>query len=119
MYVHWNRNLVQGRISGVQKQRASVNAAGFWANSVASHTLNQPARSKLYNLHVGRPITYIYIYIYIYIYFFLIPLNVTICPETFSNRCVNSVSDMEENLPVKVSRQISIAGIDAVTGERR
>ena len=30
----------------------------------------------------------------LYIYIFLILFNVTICPETFSNLCVNSVNDM-------------------------
>jgi len=55
--LRWNRNLVQGRISGEYKQSTSVNVAGFRADSVASHTLNHPARSRLYNLLVGKPVT--------------------------------------------------------------
>jgi hypothetical protein len=52
--------MVQGRISGnsEKKQRASVHGAGYRADSVASHTLDHPARSKLYNLLVGNPVTY-------------------------------------------------------------
>ena len=32
--------------------------------------------------------------LFIYLFFYLIPFNVPICPETFSNLCVNSVNDM-------------------------
>ena len=59
MYVRWNRNLVQDRISGEYQQSASVNAAGFRADFVSSHTLNHPARSRLHNLLVGKPVAYI------------------------------------------------------------
>jgi hypothetical protein len=46
-------------------------------------------------------------------YFFIFnPLFVTICPETFSNRCVDTVRDMQEIRPVKFSLLLPIARID-------
>jgi len=45
----------------------------------------------------------------IFFFFYLIPFNVTIYPETFSNRCVNSVSDIRRifqwRSPVKSQSQ--------------
>jgi hypothetical protein len=49
---------------------------------------------------------------------FFYPLFGTICPETFSNLCVESVRDMQEIRPVKFSLLLSIERIDVVTGER-
>ena len=38
--------------------------------------------------------------------FFFNPLFVTICPEPFSNLCVDSAGGMQETLPVKFSHSI-------------
>jgi hypothetical protein len=55
--------------------------------------------------------------LHLHCFFLILPLFVTICPETFSNLCVGNVRDMQEILPVKFSLLLSDARIDVVAGE--
>ena len=48
---------------------------------------------------------------FFYFFIFINPLYVTICPEPFSNFCVDSVRGMLEILPMKFQLLFSIARI--------
>ena len=39
-------------------------------------------------------VVFLFLCRFFFLFFYLIPLNITVCPETFSNLCVNSVNDM-------------------------